>query len=34
MQKYTAAGGFNGVKKPFGEVDQSCKACHDTFRAG
>ena len=28
-----AAGGLDGVKKPFGEVGQSCKACHDTFRA-
>lgn len=31
--KVAAAGNtLDSVKKPFGDVGQSCKACHDTFR--
>ena len=28
-----AAGNLDSVKKPAGEVGQSCKSCHDAFRA-
>lgn len=28
-----ASGKPDDVKKPFGDVGQSCKSCHDTFRA-
>ncbi|WP_312266691.1 cytochrome c [Neisseria sp.] len=28
-----AAGNLESVKKPAGEVGQSCKSCHDAFRA-
>lgn len=27
-----ASGKLDDVKKPFGEVGQSCKSCHDSFR--
>lgn len=27
-----AAGNIDAVKKPMGEVGQSCKSCHDSFR--
>ncbi|MBF0804602.1 MULTISPECIES: cytochrome c [unclassified Neisseria] len=33
LKTAAASGKLDDVKKPFGEVGRSCKACHDTFRA-
>lgn len=33
LKTAAASGKPDDVKKPFGEVGQSCKACHDSFRA-
>lgn len=32
LKTAAAQGNLDAVKKPFGEVGQSCKACHDSFR--
>ncbi|WP_416191788.1 c-type cytochrome [Neisseria sp. CCUG12390] len=32
LKTAAAEGNLDAVKKPFGEVGQSCKACHDSFR--
>lgn len=32
LKTAAAQGGLDAVKKPFGEVGQSCKSCHDSFR--
>lgn len=33
LKTAAASGKLDDVKKPFGDVGQSCKSCHDTFRA-
>lgn len=33
LKTAAAAGKLDDVKKPFGDVGQSCKSCHDSFRA-
>ncbi|PSJ81020.1 c-type cytochrome [Neisseria iguanae] len=32
LKTAAAEGNLEAVKKPFGDVGQSCKACHDSFR--
>ncbi|MDO5070802.1 MAG: cytochrome c [Neisseria zoodegmatis] len=32
LKTAAASGKLDDVKKPFGEVGQSCKSCHDSFR--